>query len=720
VADDKNEQEAAVSEGLERICAAVIHKAPRGATPNVVQWALAMVEQRSDLAAILMPGLESTDVRRRLRAALQNKSLGPEIAREEAIARASEAARAAGRNTATEEDLASVLAPLCGPLLDAAPVVPPPITVPVEPSPPSRSHTTRRRALEQYTTNLTAAARAGDLVPVVGRDREIEMVIETLCRMTKRNPVLVGPAGVGKTAIVEGVAQRLVSGDAPHLLRSTTIYALQPTSLIAGAHDPGTYIERVQQVIEQASAPDVILFVDEAHAMVGSDSLVTLLKPALARGDIACIAATTDHEYRTSIERDSALERRFQPIRVSEMGMSETLRVLQSHVTRLEKHRGVTVGRGVLRRIVSAAAERMPNRNFPDKAVDVLEQAVAHAVAHRQQRVGARQVTAVVERMTGVPGQVSERLVGLQETLTTRAILLPADVDDLVWQLRVATNGLDRWPERPNAVVLLEGEATDAAVPLAEALADSLAGSHDCVVTYDLSNMVHPADVSRLIGSGPGYVGYGDELPIHRLLQYPWSVLLLKDIDQCHPAVASAIASAVQAGSVTDGMGRTIRLCDSVVIMTAGAGEGSRRGTGIGFRAKETERAVAPASIEGVPSSILSLCTQVIKQTGDRSDHKASHRAVEAILDDLTRSYASRGLEVEWAEGVVDWIVRSCAPSPDNPSIEDDVARKIGKVLLGYVPKPGGTSHVRVTASGSGLEATPEPHVPKSQVSPKP
>jgi ATP-dependent Clp protease ATP-binding subunit ClpC len=696
---------------------AVVHKAPRGEPACAAHWALALIEQHPELAGALRPDLELADLRKRLRAALAEGKPGPVLNREELVANA---LKDAGGEAAVLQRLAQAVSAACKDVLAAdAPVAAHPTAPgsPTQETPPSSAPSPSRKAsasvsprkrsaLDRHAQNLTAAARAGKLAPTVGRAEEIELCLETLCRVTKRNPALVGPAGVGKTAIVEGLAKRLAEGDAPAMLQGMTIYALQPAMLMAGALTVPDYIERVRDVISEASAPDVILFVDEAHALISHGSgagqdLVTLLKPALARGDLACIAATTDHEYRAFIEQDTALERRFQPIRVAELSPTDTLKVLEAHAGFIGSKRGVVASQAALRRVVALAAERMPNRQFPDKGVDVLEQAMAHAVATGRKRVGVPDVDAIVQRLTGAPADMQSRLEALGDDLTAHGLMAPDDIQGLQLQLRVATSGLDARPERPNAVILMQAEAARA---VAEAVATAMAGSPERIVTYDLGGMTHPADVSRLIGSAPGYVGHGEQLPIHALIQYPWSVVLFQDVDQCHPSVAATVASAIQSGVLTDGSGRAIRLCDSVVILTACRGRDPKDDSAIGLRSGGRRAARVSSAAREVPHDIARLCTQVIERAGPKPADAGAARADADFLDRVAERYALHGIAIEWGDGVAEWLAAAREPGSDGAPDENAMMLRIGEVVLPHEPQSGRV-RVRLVVTDGALAA---------------
>ncbi len=508
---------------------------------GVHHWLLALVERHGPMAEAMTAGLNATALRTYLHQKIQTGDLGAPLSDGDVIRQAIEHATKRGMANAAERDLAAVILAAAGYTLTET-------ARPGDTTSPSTDATYRPRAtrptptLEQFGRDLTREAHEGKLSPVVGRAEEIDLMIETLSRRTKRNPVLVGPAGVGKTAIVEGLAQRIVRGEVPAVLAGARVMALFPSLLVAGAGVVGELQTRMKGVIAEASQDGLILFIDEVHTVIGaggragSDDMGSLLKPALARGEMACIAATTDDEYRRFIEPDAALERRFQPIRVQELSPDQTLdvlRVLRDVLTRL---RGVTVGDDVLRWLVDFAQQYLRNRYFPDKAVDLLEQCVAHAVTHGKTAVDEQDASTVAERMIGMPLALDDRLKILTVRLAERALLAEDDIQALLNRLQVTMRGMDVRPARPNAVVLLAGDAAGHGSALAEVLAGALFGSETREIAIDLSRFVHPADVTMLVGAPPGYVGYDDAVPLHRLAQTPWCVLRLENIDACRCA----------------------------------------------------------------------------------------------------------------------------------------------------------------------------------------
>jgi len=709
-----------LSPEAEKLCAAAAYKAARGAEPHALQWALAIAETAPELLRNAVSVAQAGQLRSLLRSAIARGDAGPELSRDRIVKTSSALAAADGRPEVKDADIVRAVLEASGTVLESiggnAPTpsseaVPAPASG-VAPTPYARvAHARSRPVLERLTTNLTEAARQGKLAPVVGRAAEMDLMVETLCRVTKRNPALVGPAGVGKTAIVEGLAQRLAAGHCPDLIRDTTIYTLQPASLLAGAGSAAEYAERVQNLIREASDPGVILFVDEMHSLLErgagvEQDLVTLLKPALARGDLACIAATTDDEYRRIIEADTALERRFQPVRIGEMTTDETLAVLRAHRERLASRRDVRASDAVLRRILDLSRDRMPNRRFPDKAVDVLEQAVAHAVYSERRTVDQGDVGTVIERLTGTPADMPARLGRMRSEVARADLLSDEDADALVRQLRVATAGLDIRPERPNAVVIMQGEAAHNAEGLAAIVAEHLAGAAERVVSVDFSVMVHPADITRLIGAGPSYVGYGDQLPIHALIQYPWSVLHCQDVDLCHSTISAALANALRRGVIVDGLGRSIRLCDCVVVLTAGRDRPEVGSEPIGLRRRDAREAPGPEPPLGLSLDLVEVANLVVSRSAHTKEGDVIRWMAEEVLPALAKRYKLRGLEVEWDQGVAAWAVAIAGNTPRRDLLESQTAARLGEYLLQYVPASG-KAHVRVLVAEEGLTVEP-------------
>ncbi len=557
-------------------------------------------------------------------------------------------------------------------------------------------------ALARFGRDLTQAAHDGKLSALVGRAEETDLMIETLCRRTKRNPVLVGPAGVGKTAIVEGLARRIVAGTVPVLLQNARVFALQPSTLIAGA-GYGDLEKRLEAIVAEASQDGILLFIDEVHAIVGAGGrpgagdMASLLKPALARGEIACIAATTDDEYRRFIEEDPALERRFQPLRVHELSGAQTLAVLEALRDELHQSSGVVVSRDALHDIVAFAERYMPNRHFPDKAVDLLEQAVAHALATGQTEVTRSDAMQVANRLVGMPLSGEGWQDALRLRLHSEGILSSEDTALLINRLGVTLPGFDIHPARPNAIVLLTGPAAQSGHRLAETLAQTLFGGEDRIVTLDFSRFTEPHHVSMLIGSPPGYVGYSEHLPIHDIARMPWCVLLCTNMDACHPVVRDVLTQALATGFLTDAQGKRLFLSDTITILTTSANAAVERKMGIRTHEpittqeqkdsrKDSERA---AATQALGAELVRLCDLIGSHahaaTGQGSALDSARRQQETLLNELAARYAQHGLAVQWNDSLHTWLDAQGGPTDDAAQWERLLDNELSPLLVAQI-----------------------------------
>jgi ATP-dependent Clp protease ATP-binding subunit ClpC len=532
--------------------------------------------------------------------------------------------------------------------------------VEIDPTPRAKLRTP---TLDFFGRDLTRAAQEGKLSPLVGREPELQLVIETLLRRTKRNPVLVGPAGVGKTAIVEGLAQLIAQGRVPELLRGVRLIAVQPSALVAGAGVPGELESRMQSLLAEAGQEGIVLFIDEVHSLIGADGmagtrdLASQLKPALARGDLACIAATTDDEYRRYIETDSALERRFQPVRVEEPTPEQTLKVLDKLGEELTRLRKVEIVGGVLGYVVHFADQYLRNRHFPDKAVDLLEQCVAHAVAQNKRVVDQTDAQAVAQRTIGMPLALGDRLDDLAARLADRGLLMPGDIETLVNHLQVTLAGLDLRPVRPDAVVLLTGSTVAKSTELAETIAEVLYGSDQRVVQIDFGRFANPSDISLLVGAPPGLVGYNDALPMHRVADLGWCVLLATNLHACHPQVRDVFAQALASGYLTESRGRRIYLSEAIVLLTADLDGEAGRHSGLDNLADDEAARGRQASGRVLGQTLMAQCNLIVTAVGKAAIPDQRRWLQNHLTVDLSARYGERGVELRWDESVVDWLL---------------------------------------------------------------
>ncbi|PWB96205.1 ATP-dependent Clp protease ATP-binding subunit [Salinibacterium hongtaonis] len=514
--------------------------------------------------------------------------------------------------------------------------------------------------LDTYSVDLTAQAREGGLDPVIGRHDEIEQTIEILSRRTKNNPVLIGEAGVGKTAVVEGLAQAIVDGSVPEQLRDKRLVSLDLPGMLAGARYRGDFEERLTKLMEEVSAHkgELIIFIDELHTIVGAGGggdgggmdAGNILKPRLARGELHLIGATTLSEYRR-VEKDSALERRFQPVTVNEPNAEDAVKILAGLRSRYEEHHGVTYTDAALQAAVDLSSRYISDRFLPDKAIDLIDQAgarlrlrlgmrvdvaalkqqLAEAVASKDAAVAeeryedasalrdridelqkavtaaesgtstgtapavidAEQIAEIISRATGIPTtKLTEadrsRLAHLETELHERVIGQDDAVTAIARAIRRNGTGLGD-PRRPVGSFLFLGPTGVGKTELAKALAESLFGTEDSMLRFDMSEFGERHTVSRLVGAPPGYVGYDEAGQLtERVRRNPYSVILLDEIEKAHPDVFNLLLQVLDDGRLTDGQGRTVDFRNTVIVMTSNIGSeflASRSGA-LGFVAE--------------------------------------------------------------------------------------------------------------------------------------
>ncbi len=497
----------------------------------------------------------------------------------------------------------------------------------------------KRKYLDTYCTDLTAKAQAGQMDPTIGRDREIYRVTQILSRRTKNNPCLIGEPGVGKTAIAEGLAQRMVAGQVPLRLQQKELHLLDMTALVAGTQFRGQFESRIKGLVEEVKAAgNIILFIDEVHTLVGagdadgSMSAANILKPALSRGEIQVIGATTFNEYRKHIEKDAALERRFQPVTVEEPSMEAAFEILQGVRPYYEQYHGVSVADDVLRRAVALSERYITDRYLPDKAIDLLDEACAATalsnkqaeeyarLMQEQQRLTAEEETAmaaeeidyeqlvntrallqqtqqqaeaireqataapvtqealarVIELWTGIPAskvQESElgRLSRLEDRLREKVIGQEEAVEAVAAAIRRSRVQIS--PRRRPASFIFVGSTGVGKTELVKVLAAELFDTPETLIRLDMSEFMEKHAVSRIIGSPPGYVGYDEAGQLtEKVRRKPYSVILFDEIEKAHPDVLNILLQILDEGRVTDAHGRVVNFENTVIVMTSNAG----------------------------------------------------------------------------------------------------------------------------------------------------
>ena len=572
--------------------------------------------------------------------------------------------------------------------------------------------------LDKYARDLTALAREGKLYPMLGRERELAGMMEILCRQKKRNPILVGEPGTGKTALTEGLAQKVVAGEVPPPLQGKRIVELSISSLTAGASMVGEFEKRLQAIVKDVQrAGDVIVFIDEVHALVGAGGMAglqdaaTILKPALARGEITCIGATTIHDYRKYVEKDGALARRFQPVRVDEPPREVTLKILESLRPRFEAHFGVTIPPTLLPTVYRLAGEYLKNRYFPDKAIDLLERGAARQMLAGGENPVLEEATllSVLADITGIPlerldASEMDRYLHMEEILRQRVIGQDEAVNTVASLLRLTKRRLDIDPARPDGVFLFVGPTGVGKTELAKAVTEFLFGDEERLIRLDMSEYSADFTVSRLIGSPPGYVGYseGGQLT-ERVRSHPFCVLLLDEIEKAHPAVLNLFLQVFDNGRLTDAQGRTVYFSDATVIMTSNLGGELWFKRRLGFGTEEipveqAEDAVLAELHKHLPSEFLARIDEIVVF------HPLSDADVRQIvhlkLDSIVRArFRQQGIEVGFTNEVIDLVVqRGFDARLGGRHLERTIQKEVLEPLAAetYRPEWAGVSQVKV------------------------
>jgi ATP-dependent Clp protease ATP-binding subunit ClpA len=574
-------------------------------------------------------------------------------------------------------------------------------------------------ALTNYCVNLNKKAMAGKIDPLIGRDIEIERTIQILCRRTKNNPLYVGDPGVGKTAIAEGLAKRIVEGDVPEVLAKSTIYALDMGSLLAGTRYRGDFEERLKAVVNELEAQTAaILFIDEIHTVIGAGATSggamdasNLLKPALASGNLRCIGSTTYKEFRNYFEKDRALVRRFQKIDVNEPSLEDSVKILRGLKLNYEKHHKVRYTDEAIRAAVELSAKYIHDRKLPDKAIDVIDEAGASRMLlpehKRRKTVTLKDVEEIVAKIARIPPKSvstddKETLRNLERDLKSMVFGQDRAIEALAAAIKLARAGL-REPEKPIGNYLFSGPTGVGKTEVARQLASTMGIE---LVRFDMSEYMERHSISRLIGAPPGYVGFDQGgMLTDAIDQHPHAVLLLDEIEKAHPDLFNILLQVMDHGKLTDHNGKTVDFRNVILIMTTNAGASDMAKEAIGFG-----REVRTGDDE---DAIKRLFTPEFRNRLDATITFAGltpeivGRVVEKFVMQLEAQLADRNVTIELSSAAKEWLAergydRLYGARPLGRMIQEHIKKPLAEELLFGKLVKGGS--VKVTLKDNKLD----------------
>ncbi|HEV2080880.1 MAG TPA: ATP-dependent Clp protease ATP-binding subunit ClpA [Brevundimonas sp.] len=579
-------------------------------------------------------------------------------------------------------------------------------------------------ALEAYCVDLNEKAKNGKVDPLIGRQAEVERSIQILCRRTKNNPLLVGDPGVGKTAIAEGLARKIVKGEVPDVLKGATIYSLDMGALLAGTRYRGDFEERLKQVVKELEThEDAILFIDEIHTVIGAGATSggamdasNLLKPALASGTLRCMGSTTYKEYRQHFEKDRALVRRFQKIDVNEPTVEDTVKILKGLKTSYEGHHKLRYTDAAIRTAVELSARYMTDRKLPDKAIDVIDEAGASQMllpeSKRKKVIGQKEVEGVIARMARIPPKSvsksdTESLKELQTDLNRVVFGQSAAIEQVSAAMKLARAGL-RDPQKPIGCFLFSGPTGVGKTEVAKQLAATLGIE---MLRFDMSEYMERHTVSRLIGAPPGYVGHDQGgLLTDAVDQHPHAVVLLDEIEKAHPDVYNILLQVMDNGMLTDAVGKKVDFRNVVLIMTTNAGAADNARAAIGFGRgkvegeddKAIQRLFAPEFRNRLDAIVAfkALDSETIKSV------------VTKFVLQLEAQLADRNITIELTDEAADWLAKNgfdelYGARPLARVIQESIKKPLADdILFGRLTK-GGHVKVRLVDGKIDFDVTP-------------
>ncbi len=594
----------------------------------------------------------------------------------------------------------------------------------------------KESALAKYCVDLNDKSRKGDIDPLIGRDHEVERCIQVLCRRRKNNPLLVGDPGVGKTAIAEGLAHKIVKGETPEVLANATIFSLDMGALLAGTRYRGDFEERLKAVVtELEDHPDAVLFIDEIHTVIGAGATSggamdasNLLKPALQGGKLRCMGSTTYKEFRQHFEKDRALSRRFQKIDVTEPSVDDAVKILKGLKPYFEDHHSIKYTADAIKSAVELSARYIHDRKLPDKAIDVIDEAGAaqHLVVESKRRktIGAKEIEAVVAKIARIPPKNvskddAELLKDLEKSLKRVVFGQDPAISALSASIKLARAGL-REPEKPIGNYLFAGPTGVGKTEVAKQLADTLGVE---LIRFDMSEYMEKHAVSRLIGAPPGYVGFDQGgMLTDSIDQNPHCVLLLDEMEKAHPDVYNILLQVMDHGKLTDHNGRTTDFRNVILIMTSNAGAAEMSKSAIGFGRDRREGEDTAAIERTFTPEFRNRLDAVISFAPLSQD--IIHRVVEKFVLQLEAQLMDRNVTIELTPAAAEWLGKKgyddkMGARPLARVIQEEIKKPLAEELLFGKLAKGGVVKVGVKADKIDLKIL-EPDKPQISSKKKP
>ena len=591
----------------------------------------------------------------------------------------------------------------------------------------------KETALSKYCVNLNEKSKKGDIDPLIGRNLEVERCIQILCRRRKNNPILVGDPGVGKTAIAEGLARKVISDQTPEILKGSTIYSLDMGALLAGTRYRGDFEERLKLVMKELEKdPKAVLFIDEIHTVIGAGATSggamdasNLLKPSLQSGTLRCMGSTTYKEYRNHFEKDRALARRFQKIDVVEPTTEDSIKILNGLKQYFEDHHKIKYSADCLKTAVELANKYIHDRKLPDKAIDVIDEAGAAQSllppSKKKKVIGVKEIEEIIAKIARIPSKRiskndSEVLKDLEKSLKRVVFGQETAIEMLASSIKLSRAGL-REPEKPIGCYLFAGPTGVGKTEVCKQLADILGIS---MLRFDMSEYMEKHSVSRLIGAPPGYVGFDQGgLLTDGVDQQPYCVLLLDEIEKAHPDVFNILLQVMDHGKLTDHNGKSVDFRNVILVMTSNAGASEQAKEAIGFNRTKREGEADAAIVKMFTPEFRNRLDSVI--TFNSLSLEIILQVVEKFILQLEGQLIDRNVTIEFSEDTLKWLAEEgyddkMGARPISRKIQEHIKKPLSEALLFGDLKKGGIVKLSVNKNNLDLDFKPIGEKPSKKI----